>query len=142
MTNIEFLKDDINFDTESVSTMYYKQNQNQILIYCGIQGDEEDFVTEYYLLYDSRNNTMDKIDKWDMHQYKNMGKKWKNYNFKKNDPKGFHFAKNSRFLLLPKGTNYEGYNSRDPIDIMIDYKNNVHYILQEKQKIDIYRNDL
>ena len=45
--------------------MYYgqNQNQNQILIYCGIQGDEEDFVTKYYLLYDSKNNTMDKIDK-------------------------------------------------------------------------------
>ena len=142
LTNIEFLKDNINFDTESVSTMYYKQNQNQILIYCGIQGDEEDFVTEYYLLYDSRNNTMDKIDKWDMQQYKNMGKKWKNYNFKKNDPKGFHFAKNSRFLLLPKNGSYEGYNEKDPIDILIDYKNNVHYIQQDKEKIDIYRSDM
>ena len=142
LTNIEFLKDDINFDTESVSTMYYRQNQNQILIYCGIQGDEEDFVTEYYLLYDSRNNTMDKIDKWDMQQYKNMGKKWKNYNFKKNDPKGFHFAKNSRFLLLPKNGSYEGYNEKDPIDILIDYKNNVHYIQQDKEKIDIYRSDM
>ena len=62
---IEFLKDNINFEKESVSTMYYgqNQNQNQILIYCGIQGDEEDFVTKYYLLYDSKNNTMDKIDK-------------------------------------------------------------------------------
>ena len=142
LTNIEFLKDNINFDTESVSTMYYKQNQNQILIYCGIQGDEEDFVTEYYLLYDSRNNTMDKIDKWDMQQYKNMGKKWKNYNFKKNDPKGFHFAKNSRFLLMPKNGSYEGYNEKDPIDILIDYKNNVHYIQQDKEKIDIYRSDM
>ena len=142
LKNITLLKQNITFDTESVSTMYYRQNPNQILIYCGIQGDEEDFVTEYYLLYDAKNNTMDKIDKWNMQQYKSMGKRWKTYNFKKNDPKGFHFAKNTRFLLLPKGNNYEGYNERDPIDIMIDYKNNVHYILQEKQKIDIYRSDL
>ena len=142
LKNIEFLKDNINFDTESVSTMYYRQNPNQILIYCGIQGDEEDFVTEYYLLYDSRNNTMDKIDKWDIQQYKNMGKKWKSYNFKKNDPKGFHFAKNSRFLLLPKNGSYEGYNEKDPIDILIDYKNNVHYIQQDKEKIDIFRSDM
>ena len=63
LKNIQFLKDDISFDTESVSTMYYRQNQNQILIYCGIHGDEEEFVTEYYLLYDSKNNTMDKINK-------------------------------------------------------------------------------
>jgi hypothetical protein len=142
LKNIQLLKDDISFDVESVSTMYYKQNQNQILIYCGIQGEDEDFVTEYYLLYDTRNNTMDKIKKWDMQQYKSMGKKWKNYNFKKSDPKGFHFAKNSRFLSLPKTGSYEGYNEREPIDIMIDYKNNIHYILQDKQKIDIYRSDL
>ena len=142
LNNIGFLKSDINFDTESVSTMYYRQNQNQILIYCGIQGEEEDFVTEYYLLYDSRNNTMDKINKWNVQQFKNMGKKWKNYNFKSNDPKGFHFAKDTRFLSLPKGNEYEGYNERDIIDIMIDYKNNVHYILQDKQKVDIYRSDM
>ena len=142
LENIKFLKENISFDTESVSTMYFRQNQNQILFYCGIQGDEEDFVTEYYLLYDSRNNTMDKIEKWNMQQFKAMGKRWKKYNFKKNDPKGFHFAKNTRFLLLPKGNNYEGYNERDPIDIMIDYKNNVHYIIQEKQMIDIYRSDM
>ena len=142
LNNIKFLKEDISFDTESVSTMYFRQNQSQILIYCGIKGEEEEFVTEYYLLYDSRNNSMDKIDKWNMQQYKSMGKRWKNYNFKKTDPKGFHFAKNTRFLLLPKGNNYEGYNERDPIDIMIDYKNNVHFILQEKQKIDIYRSDM
>ncbi len=141
LNNINFLKNDISFDTESVSTMYFRQNPDQILIYCGIQGDDEDFVTEYYLLYDVNNNSMDKISKWNMQQYKSVGKRWKNYNFKKNDPKGFHFAKNTRFLLLPKGS-YEGYNERDPIDIMIDYKNNVHYILQEKQKIDVYRSDL
>ena len=142
LKNIQFLKQDITFDTESVATMYYKQNPNQILIYCGIQGDEEDFVTEYYLLYDTRNNSIDKINKWNMQQYKSSGKRWKNYNFKSNDPKGFHFAKNTRFILLPKNNNYEGYNERDSIDIMIDYKNNIHYIMQEKQKIDIYRSDM
>ena len=142
LKNIQFLKPHISFDTESISTMYYRQNQNLILIYCGIQGEEEDFVTEYYLLYDSKNNTIDKINKWNMQQFKSIGKKWKSYNFKKNDPKGFHFAKNSRFILLPKDNSYKGYNERDLIDIMIDYKNNVHYVLQEKQKIDIYRSDM
>ena len=122
--------------------MYYRQNQSQILIYCGIQGEEEDFVTEYYLLYDTKNNTMDKINKWSTQQFKSFGKIWKNYNLKKNDPKGFHFAKNTRFILLPRGNSYEGYNERDLIHILIDYKNNIHYILQEKQKIDIYRSDM
>ena len=42
---------------------------------------------------------------------------------------------------LPKSNNYESYSDNDNIDILIDYKNNVHYILQEKQKIDIYRSD-
>ena len=142
LKNIQLLKSDISFDIESISTMYYRQNQNLILIYCGIKGEEEDFVTEYYLLYDSKNNTMDKINKWDMQQYKRIGKKWKSYNFKKDDPKGFHFAKNTRFILLPKDYIYEGYKEKEPIDIMIDYKNNVHFILQENQKIDVYRSDM
>ena len=142
LKNIKLLKQDISFDIESVSTMYYRQNQSQILIYCGIQGEEEDFVTEYYLLYDTKNNTMDKINKWSTQQFKSFGKIWKNYNLKKNDPKGFHFAKNTRFIFLPRGNSYEGYNERDLIHILIDYKNNIHYILQEKQKIDIYRSDM
>ena len=70
-----------------------------------------------------------------------MGNRWKNYVLKKTDPTGFHFAKNSRFLLLPRGS-YEGYNEKDAIDVMIDYKNNVHYILQGKQNIDVYRSEI
>ena len=142
LNNINFLKNNITFDIESISTMYYKNDTNMILIYCGIQGDDEDFVTDYYLLYDSVNNTIDKINKWNLQQYKYVNKKWKSYNLKNTDQKGFHFAKNSRFLLLPKNNNYDGYNSNDNIDVLIDYKNNVHFIIQEKQKIDVYRNEL
>ena len=142
LKNIQLLKNNISFDMESVSTMYYNNNPNLIMIYCGIQGDEEDFITEYYLIYDAQKNTMDRINKWNVQQYKSIGKNWKSYIFKKNDPKGFHFAKNSRFLRLPMNNNYEGYNYKDNIDVLIDYKNNVHFILQDKQKIDIYRNEL
>ena len=142
LRNIQLLKNNISFDMESVSTMYYKNDPNLILIYCGIQGDEEDFINDYYLVYDTKNNTMDKINNWNVQQYKYIGKSWKNYTFRKDDPKGFHFAKNSRFLKLPKDNNYNGYNNQDNIDVLIDYKNNVHFILQEKQKIDIYRNEL
>ena len=142
LKNIQLLKNNISFDMESVSTMYYNNNPNLIMIYCGIQGDEEDFITEYYLIYDAQKNTMDRINKWNVQQYKSMEKNWKSYIFKKNDPKGFHFAKNSRFLRLPMNNNYEGYNYKDNIDVLIDYKNNVHFILQDKQKIDIYRNEL
>ena len=134
LKNIQLLKNNISFDMESVSTMYYNNNPNLIMIYCGIQGDEEDFITEYYLIYDAQKNTMDRINKWNVQQYKSMGKNWKSYIFKKNDPKGFHFAKNSRFLRLPMNNNYEGYNYKDNIDVLIDYKNNVHFILQDKQK--------
>ena len=106
LKNIQLLKNNISFDMESVSTMYYNNNPNLIMIYCGIQGDEEDFITEYYLIYDAQKNTMDRINKWNVQQYKSMGKNWKSYIFKKNDPKGFHFAKNSRFLKLPMNNNY------------------------------------
>ena len=111
------------------------------MIYAGIEGDDEDFVTEYYLVYDTINNTMDKIKKWSLQQYKYIGKRWKFYNFKRSDPKGFHFAKNNRFLLL-ENINVDGYNEEDVIDILIDYKNNVHYILQGKEKIDVYRGNI
>ena len=142
LKDITLLKKDISFDIESVSTMYYKNDKNLILIYCGIQGDEEEFVTEYYLVYDSINNTMDKINKFNLQQFKYIGKKWKNYTLKNSDQKGFHFAKNSKFLMLPKNNNYEGYNNNDNIEVLIDYKNNVHFIQQDKQKIDVYRNEL
>ena len=85
---------------------------------------------------------MDKINKYNLTQYKSIGKNWKNYLLKNSDPKGFHFAKNSRFLKLPMNNNYEGYNRNENIDVLIDYKNNVHFVLQEKQKIDVYRNEL
>ena len=142
LDNITLLKKDIFLNVESVSTMYYKQNMNKILIYSGIQGIDEDFVTEYYLVYDVKNNTMDKINKWDTNQYKYMNQKWNEYEIKSNDPKGFHFAKNSRFILLPENCVPEGYKGDDIIDILIDYKNNIHFIIQEKQKIDIYRGEI
>ena len=142
LNNIKLVKNDIVFDVESVATMYYKQDKNKILIYSGIKGEDEDFITDYYLLYDVKNNVMDKINKWNINQYKYFGNIWKEYFLKKSDPKGFHFAKNSRFLVLPKNFVSEGFNNNDIIDILIDYKNNVHYILQDKEKIDIYRGNL
>ena len=139
LNNIKFLKKDIMFDIESTSTTYYKQNTNKILIYSGIQGENEDFITEYYLIYDSKSNSMDKINKWEINQYKYVGEKWKEYENKIFDPKGYHFAKNSRFISIPINCVPEGYNEDSLIDVLIDYKNNVHFILQKQQKIDIYR---
>ena len=139
LTDITFLKKNILFDIESTSTMYYKQNPNLILIYSGIQGNDEDFVTDYYLLYDVKNNTMDKINKWNLDQYKLMDEEWREYEMKNTDQKGFHFAKNNRFILIPNNCVPEGYNKNDLIDALIDYKNNVHFINQEKKQIDIYR---
>ena len=142
INNIKLLKNNILFDIESTSTMYYKQNKDQILIYSGIQGENEDFVTQYYLIYDAKNNTMDKINKWNMKQYKFIGNKWKNYNLKIGDPNGFHFAKNSRFIVMPKNSIPEGYSGTDTIDILIDYKNNVHFVIQDKKNIDVYRSEI
>ena len=142
LSNIKLLKNNIFFDIESASTMYYKQNKEQILIYSGIQGENEDFITQYYLIYDVKNNTMDKINKWNIKNYKFIGNKWKNYNLKIGDPNGFHFAKNSRFILLPKKIIPEGYNENDTIEILIDYKNNVHFVIQDKKNIDVYRSEI
>ena len=142
LNNIKLLNNNISFDIESVSTMYYRQDNNKILLYAGIQGEDEEFITEYYLLYDVKKNSINKIKKWKVNQYKISDNIWNEYTLTKNDPKGFHFAKNSRFILLPKNYVSEGYNKNDIINILIDYKNNVHYILQDKEIIDIYRGEL
>ena len=141
LKNIKFLKENILFNMESVSTMYYKNDKSKILIYCGIQGEDEEFITDYYLIYDTKNNTMDKIDKWEVNQYNNIDQIWEKYDFNPNDPKGFHFAKNSNFILIE---NYKinGYNKEGKLNILIDYKNNVHFVFQDKEKIDIYRGEL
>jgi hypothetical protein len=141
LIDIKFLKENILFNVESVATMYYKNDKNKILIYCGIQGEDEEFITEYYLLYDTINNSINKINKWEVNQYKNLGKIWKEYNLTEDDPKGFHFAKNSNFISLDEHINIFGYNDKRKKDIMIDYKNNVHIISQDKEKIDIYRSE-
>ena len=141
LIDIKFFKENILFNVESVATMYYKNDKNKILIYCGIQGEDEEFITEYYLLYDTINNSINKINKWEVNQYKNLGKIWKEYNLTEDDPKGFHFAKNSNFISLDENINIFGYNDKRKKDIMIDYKNNVHIISQDKEKIDIYRSE-
>ena len=63
LKDINYLTRNISFDIESVSTLYYNHNQDKIHIYAGIQGEEEEFITEYYLVYDTKNNTIDKIKK-------------------------------------------------------------------------------
>ena len=142
LKNIKFLKENILFNMESVSTMYYKNDKSKILIYCGIQGEDEEFITNYYLIYDVKNNTMDKIDKWEVNQYINIEQIWKEYDLNSDDPKGFHFAKNSNFILM-ENYNINGYNNKEgKINILIDYKNNVHFVFQDKEKIDIYRGEL
>ena len=140
LKNINYLNKEISFDVESVSTLHYKENLDKILIYAGIQGDNEDFITEHYYLYDSKDNSIDLIKKWTNKILKYSSSRWRNYNLTKRDPSGFHFAKNSNFLELPKGVKIEGYDD-DDIDLLIDYKNNVHFINQEKKTIDIFKSD-
>ena len=45
-------------------------------------------------------------------------------------------------MTLPESCVPEGYSGDDIIDILIDYKNNVHFILQDNQKIDVYRGSM
>ena len=137
LKNINFLEKDITFDMESVATICYKNNEEEIMIYNGIKGDDEDFVTDYYLIYNTKTNIMTKIKSWDIKQFKLIGgKKWKNYILKKTDPQGFHFAKNTNFLSL---NNNEGnLNS----NYLMDYKNNVHFVDINKETIEIYRGNI
>ena len=140
--NIKILNENINtnFDIESVSTINYHEDKNKILIYCGIQGENEDYIIDYYLLYDTKENTLDLIDKWNNNILKYVGSRWRNSNLSKKDPLGYHFAKNSNFLKLPKKAKIEDYDG--DIYLMMDYRNNVHFIDQEQKFIDIYKNEI
>ena len=137
--DIKVLDEKLNFEIESVSTINYKENKDKILIYSGIQGDNEDYVTDYYYLYDTKENSMELVEKWENKIMKYTGSRWRNSNLTKKDPAGFHFAKNSNFLKLPKEANIEGYE--DDLYLLMDYKNNVHFIDQDEKTIDIFKSD-
>jgi len=137
--NINILNEKLNFEVESVSTINYKEDKDKILIYAGIQGDNEDYVTDYYYLYDTKENSIDLVEKWESRIMRYTGSRWRNSNFSKKEPVGFHFAKNSTFLKLPKDINIEGYEN--DLYLLMDYKNNVHFINQDKKSIDIYKGD-
>ena len=138
--NIKILNENIKFEVESVSTINYKEDENKILLYAGIQGDNEDYVIDYYYLYDTKDNSIDMIDKWENKIMKYVGSRWRFSNLTKKDPSGYHFAKNTNFLKLPKSLNLEGYEN--DIYLLMDYKNNVHFIDQDKKSIDIFKSDI
>ena len=138
--NIKFLKENISFDVESVSTIIYKEDENKILLYAGIQGDNEDYVIDSYYLYDTKENSMDLIEKWNNKIMKYVGSRWRFSNLTKKDPAGYHFAKNSNFLKIPKSVNIEEYEN--DIYLLMDYKNNVHLIDQDEKTIDIFKSEL
>ena len=139
LKDINYLNKEIAFDIESVSTLLLRENKDKIMIYCGIKGDNEDFITEHYYLYDTKENSIDLIQKLERKIMKYARTFWRNYTLSKRDPSGFHFAKNTNFLELPKGVKIDGYE--EDIDILIDYKNNVHFINQGKKCVDIFKSD-
>ena len=83
---------------------------------------------------------MDLIEKWENKIMKYVGSRWRHSNLTKKDPAGYHFAKNSNFLKLPKSLNIEGY--KNDIYLLMDYKNNIHFIDQDEKRIDIFISDL
>ena len=139
LSDINILNKEITFDVESVSTVVMKDNK--ILIYAGIKGENEDFITDNYYIFDANNNSIDLINKWDTKIMRFTGTRWRNYTMSKRDPSGFHFAKNSNFIEIPKELEIEGYEKEEGLKILIDYKNNVHFINLEKKIVDIFKGD-
>ena len=142
INDIKKLNKEITFDIESISTLLMKNENNKILIYAGIKGENEDYITNNYYIFDCKENSIDLINKWDTKMMRFTGTRWKNYTLSKRDPAGFHFAKNSNFLEIPKELEIEGYENEGDINLLIDYKNNVHFINQEKKIIDIFKGDI
>ena len=138
--NIKILNENVNFQVESVSTINYGEDENKILLYAGIQGDNEDYISENYYLFDTKENSIDLIEKWYSKIMKYVSSRWRNSNLTKKDPAGYHFAKNSNFLKLSKNINIDEYE--DDIYLLMDYKNNVHLINQEQKSIDIFKSEI
>ena len=118
-----------------------KEDPNKIIIYAGIKGENEDFITDNYYIFDTKENSIDLINKWTTKIMRYTGTRWRNHSLSKREPAGFHFAKNTNFLEIPKEIEIEGYDKENEINILIDYKNNVHFINQEKKTVDIFKGD-
>ena len=130
---------EIRFDIESVGTIKFGNESNKIIIYSGIQGENEDYITDYYYIFDSINKTFSKVNKCVTNQYKYNLYKWKKYKDNERDLKGFHFSKNSNFLILPKDVIIDNYPEN--MAVLIDYTNNIHFIDDKLNIFDIYRSN-
>ena len=142
LKDINILNKEVTFDVESISTIPMNDNKDKILIYAGIKGENEDFIVNNYYIFDTKENAIDIINKWNSKMFRFTGTRWRNYTLSKRDPAGFHFAKNSNFLEIPKGIEIDGYENENGINLLIDYKNNVHFVNQEKKTIDIFKGDI
>ena len=128
---------EIRFDIESCGTIKFG-NDNKIIIYSGIQGENDDYIIDFYYIFDTINKTFSKVNKRVSNQYKYNLYKWKKYKDNEKDLKGFHFAKNSNFLILPKDVVIKNY-PENMAAVLIDYTNNVHFIDDKLNIFDIYR---
>ena len=128
LKNINIINKEVTLDVESISTIPMKDNSDKILIYAGIKGENEDFIVDKYYIFDTKENAIDIINKWKSKMFRFTGTRWRNYTLSKRDPAGFHFAKNSNFLEIPKGIEIDGYENENGINLLIDYKNNVHFV--------------
>ena len=135
--NLNNLKSEIRFDIESVGTIKFGNESNKIIIYSGIQGENEDYIVDYYYIFDTINKTFSKVNKCVTNQYKYNLYKWKKYKDNERDLKGFHFSKNSNFLILPKDVVIKNYPEN--MAVLIDYTNNIHFIDDKLNIFDIYR---
>ena len=131
------IKNEIRFDIESVGTIKFGNENNKIIIYSGIQGENEDYIVDYYYIFDTINKTFSKVNKCVTNQYKYNLYKWKKYKDNERDLKGFHFSKNSNFLILPKDVIIKNYPEN--MAVLIDYTNNIHFIDDKLNIFDIYR---
>ena len=137
--HINTLNENINLEVKNISTVHYKEN-NKILLYNGTQGDNEDNVMDNFYLYDTKNNSIDLMEKWNCKIMKYVDSSWRYCNLTKKDLAGSHFAKNTNFLRLPKRANLEGY--KYDIYILIDYINNIHFIDQDQKTVNIFASEM
>ena len=125
----------INNNIINASLFYYDKEPDKIFIYGGKNGINNDIIEGYYFIYDIEKNNFEKIENLD---YK-IKKEFKRFSTKKyqEESKKYFFDKQKQFIELPEHLDFDKNNEN--ICATIDYDNNIHFLTNNRNQINLYQ---
>ena len=136
-----------NFNIEYMATLNFKEEYNNIYLYCGIKYNDDKRIEDNIIIFDTESNQINIIKEFNCTQYKLIGSRWRKCDITNEKEKRFIFEKNTNFIQLPyieNNTNSEIYDNTNKLDfnnvkVLIDGSNNIHYFLYDSKHIEIFR---